>query len=401
MHEIERFAVYTIPLEAPSPSLSAVTRYISWKATATVRPTLINRVFGIPLLYKVLVANAAVVVLGATIGTLITVRTVHDQDDPRSYGLITIFAIVGIILSLVVNFIVLRAAFQPLDRLAEVAELIRLGDFSRRVRPSLFSDAQLARLGASFNETLDELDDDRTRLRELTSQVIHAQEDERKRIARELHDDTAQVLFAQLLRLTALKSSESSEVREVAESLEASTVDAIEGVRRLALELRPPALDDLGLRDALEELAQRYGEQHGMNVDYEWQGSRGRLPKELELVLYRIAQEALTNIVKHSQATHATIVLQRQPREVVLKVTDNGTGFEQLNTISRDQRGLGLGIFGMVERTALVGGVLKVMPAEPHGVSIVATVPLARAEKILDRPSRHALGEPVNGEADR
>ena len=363
-----------------------------------MRPSLINRIFGIPLLYKVLAANAVVVVLGATVGTLITVRTVHDQDDPTSYWLIMIFAIVGIIMSLAVNFVILRAAFQPLDRLAEVAELIRLGDFSRRVRPSLFSDPQLARLGASFNETLDELDDDRSRLRELTSQVIHAQEEERKRIARELHDDTAQVLFAQLLSLTALKSSETKEVRAVAESLEVSTVNAIEGVRRLALELRPPALDDLGLHDALGELAQRYSDQHGMTVDYEWKGSRERLPKELELVLYRIAQEAMTNIVKHSRATHTVMVLQRQQREVELKVSDNGIGIDQLNSMTRDHRGLGLGIFGMVERTALVGGELKVMPATPHGASIVATVPLARAQKILDRTPPRAAGGPVNGE---
>src|SRR5699024_2940299 len=99
---------------------------------------------------------------------------------------------------------------------------------------------------SSFNETLDELEEDRNQLRALTSQVINAQEDERKRIARELHDDTAQVLFAQLLSLTALQASAHEEVRAVASTLESSTVDAIEGVRRLALELRPPALDDLG-----------------------------------------------------------------------------------------------------------------------------------------------------------
>jgi len=341
--------------------------------------TFIQRIFGIPLLYKILLANGAIVVVGATIGTLITAHTVHGVDDPTNFGLIATFALVGCVLSLLVNFIVLRAAFQPLDRLAEVAEGIRLGDFSRRVRPSTFSDAQLAKLGASFNETLDELEADRNQLRELTSQVIHAQEDERKRIARELHDDTAQVLFAQLLRLTALKGSEHEEVRKVAESLESSTVDAIEGVRRLALELRPPTLDDLGLEAALGGLAQRYGEQHGLTVAYEWRGSRERLHEELELILYRIAQEALTNVVKHARATHVNIVLDRGQHHVALKVTDNGIGFDPAALTARDERGLGLGIFGMVERTALVGGTLKVIPEVPRGVSIVAVVPLAVA----------------------
>jgi two-component system, NarL family, sensor histidine kinase UhpB len=344
----------------------------------------IQRIFGIPLLYKVLLANGAIVVLGATIGTVITANTVHDMDDPTSYWLIGTFAIVGVVLSLTVNFLVLRAAFQPLDRLAEVAERIRTGDFSKRVRPSLFSDPQLAKLGASFNETLDELEADRNQLRELTSQVIHAQEDERKRIARELHDDTAQVLFAQLLSLTALKSSEYEPVRSVAATLEHSTVDALEGVRRLALELRPPALDDLGLWAALGELAQRYGEKHNVEVDYDWQGSRERLPGELELVLYRIAQEAMTNVVKHSRASRASIVIERHASEVILTVTDNGIGFEPTPEIVRDERGLGLGIFGMVERTALVGGALRVVPVEPSGVSIVAVIPLALAERIME-----------------
>lgn len=351
----------------------------------------VSKVFGIPLLYKVLLANALIVVMGATLGTLITARIVHDQNETASLLLIGAFALVGIVLSLTVNFVVLQAAFQPLDRLAEVAEVIKSGDFSKRVRPSLFSDPQLARLASSFNETLDELGKDRDQLRELTSQIIHAQEDERKRIARELHDDTAQVLFAQLLRLAALKSSEDHILRDAAEMLEASTVEAIEGVRRLALELRPPALDDLGLREALADLAQRYGEQGGIEVNYQWHGHRGRLPHELELVLYRIAQEAMTNVAKHSGADRAEIILDRDVDKVVLRVTDNGRGFDPAAVTSRDERGLGLGIFGMVERTTLVGGSLHLEHTSPTGVTVVAVVPLARARKIMTHrlPRKH------------
>lgn len=346
-----------------------------------------HRILGIPLLYKVLLANAVIVVLGATIGTLITVRSVHGNDDPAEYWLIALFACGGTVLSLLVNYLVLRAALQPLDRLAEVAERVRRGDFSRRVRPSRFPDPQLARLGSSFNETLDELAADREQLRQLTSQVINAQEDERKRIARELHDDTAQVLFAQLLGITALRSSDNETIRTAAESMAESTVDALEGVRRLALELRPPALDDLGLWAALGELAQRYGEKYQLAVAYDWHGSRERLPADLELVLYRIAQEAMTNIIKHAGATEASIDVERRSGEVVLTVSDNGRGFDPGLPTVRDERGLGLGIFGMVERTALMGGGLRVEPMEPHGTSIVAIIPLAHAVRIMSRAS--------------
>ncbi|MDQ4045660.1 MAG: sensor histidine kinase [Chloroflexota bacterium] len=343
-----------------------------------------RRLVEVPLLYKILLANGMIVVLGATVGTLVTAHTVRSASDPLSYTLITVFAFVGFVLSIGVNYVVLRAAFQPLYRLGEVAEGIRQGDFSRRVRPSTFSDPMLARLGASFNETLDELEQDRDRLRELTSQILDAQEDERKRIARELHDDTAQVLFAQLLRLTALKSSEHEAVRASAEALEQSTVDAIEGVRRLALELRPPALDDLGLWAALGELAQRYEERYDLEVDYEWRGSRERLAKELELVLYRIAQEAMTNVVKHARASHAQLALSRSADEVALSITDDGVGFDVGRASSRDDRGLGLGIFGMVERSSLVGGSMRVIQLRPHGARIEARVPLALVERIME-----------------
>lgn len=344
----------------------------------------IRRLFDMPLFYKVLLANGMIVVAGATVGTLVTAHTVRGVADPLSYTLIGMFAFAGFVLSLTVNFIVLRAAFQPLDRLAEVAEGVRQGDYSRRVKPSTFADPQLARLGASFNGTLDELERDRDHLRGLTSQIINAQEDERKRIARELHDDTAQLLFAQLLRLTALKSSEQEPVRAVAGALEQSTVDAIEGVRRLALELRPPALDDLGLWSALGELAQRYEDQLGMSVEYSWQGSRERLPGELELVLYRIAQEAMTNVVKHAQATRICLKVFRRAGHVTLVIVDNGQGFDPKVVMIRDERGLGLGVFGMAERASLVGGSLLVEPAEPHGTRVQATVPLALAERIME-----------------
>lgn len=344
-----------------------------------------QRIFGIPLLYKVLVANALIVVAGAVVGTTVTSMTVSNDDEAISVGLIAAFVVIGGALSITVNYLVLRAAFQPLDRLAEVADVIRTGVFSARVRATLFSDPQLARLAESFNETLDELEQDRNQLRQLTSQVIHAQEEERKRIARELHDDTAQGLFAQLLTITAMKSSRHTDVQQVAESLEASTVEAIEGVRRLALELRPPALDDLGLREALADMAQRYSEQTDIPVGYQWNGPRERLPAELELVLYRIAQEAMTNVLKHAHASRADITVTQVDADMVLTIVDNGQGFDPDTVVQRDVRGLGLGVFGMAERTSLVGGNLGIEAAEPYGVRVVATVPIGRMHKVLDR----------------
>jgi two-component system, NarL family, sensor histidine kinase UhpB len=337
-----------------------------------------RRLLHLPILYKVLIANAAVVVVGAIAGTWVTVATMEATSDEGAVGVLLVlgFVVLGVVLSVVVNYVVLRAAFQPLLSLQRAAEAVRAGDLAARATPTTFGDPQVARLAATFNGTLDELARDRTELRSLASQVVRAQEEERKRISRELHDDTAQVLFAQLLRLTALKSSPSAEVRATAATLEEMTAEALEGVRRLALELRPPALDDLGLLAALGDLAQRYGDQLGIPVDYQVRGARGRLPAEVELVLYRVAQEALTNIAKHAGATRVWIDLDRAPDDVTLSVRDNGRGFDLASATRRESAGLGLGLFGMEERVGLVGGTFRIWSRAGAGTEIFAFIPL-------------------------
>ena len=256
----------------------------------------------VSLFYRILFANAAVIGLGAVAGTAITTEITQRAPERSHLPLIVLFGAIGIGLSLLVNIVVLRAAFRPMMELNRIAAAIQNGDRDARAVLDRSTDPEMSRLARAMNETLDELADDRNQLRDLASQVIRAQEDERRRISRELHDDTAQILFAQLLQVTALKSAEEPHVQSIATSLEQSTVDALEGVRRLALELRPPALDDLGLADALTELCQRFQEQGNLTVSLEVRGMRARLAPDVELVLYRIAQEALTNIAKHARA---------------------------------------------------------------------------------------------------
>ncbi len=347
------------------------------KRAASSRAVLPWRLRRLPLLYKVLIANAAIVVFGAVVGTWLTVLTVRHSQDDDPYGLAFGFALLGTVLSVVVNFLVLRAAFRSLISLERTATAVRQGDLTVRAEPASFGDPQVAHLAETFNATLDELARDRGELRSLASQVIRAQEEERKRISRELHDDTAQVLFAQLLRLTALKASPNLEVSRAAGALEGSTAEALEGVRRLALELRPPALDDLGLLAALGDLAQRFGEQLGIPVDYQARGPRGRLPAEVELVLYRVAQEALTNVAKHARASHVWIDLDRTLEDVSISVRDDGRGFDPAAATASDGRGIGLGLFGMEERVALVGGKFKIWPRRGGGTEIFAFIPLS------------------------
>jgi two-component system sensor histidine kinase UhpB len=333
-----------------------------------------RRLGDVPLLFKVLIANVAIVVIGAVAGTYVTAATIQETNRQT---LAFVFAAIGIVASGLVNYAVLRAAFQPLESLERLADQVREGDLSARARVASASDPSLARLVDTFNLTLDELERDQGQLRQLAIQVIDAQEGERKRIARELHDDTAQVLFAQLLRATALKSSRHEEVRSTAEQLESLTVEAIESVRRLAHELRPPALDDLGLREALEALAQRFSDTNQIEIDLDLSEFRSRLRPEVELVLYRVAQEALTNVGKHAGATRVTIVLRQGADSIDLSIDDNGIGFDPDAAAIRDEQGLGLGLFGMEERVSLVGGFLAIRQLVPRGTRVAATIPTA------------------------
>ena len=200
--------------------------------------------------------------------------------------------------------------------------------------------------------------------------VVEAQELERRRLARELHDQTGQELTSVLLGLKAVEEAGSDEERAQAlAAVRGQVVETLHDVRRLAVELRPKALDDFGLVAALERLRETFAEQTGMRVDFEAQIG-DRLPSDVETALYRIVQEALTNIVKHAQAGAVSIVLTRSARSITAVIEDDGRGF----ALDEDRDGLGL--LGMGERLALLGGKLKLEPTRGAGTTIVAEVPL-------------------------
>ena len=342
------------------------------------------------LFNRILLSNAAIVVLGAVAGTWLTSVIVRRAPNEMMVPLAGLFAVLGIVLSVLVNIVVLRAALAPLVQLRQAAQAVRSGDLAARAPISAQADVEMTDLAETLNATLDELARDHAQLRSLSSQVVRAQEEERRRIARELHDDTAQLLFAQLLRVTALKSSPIDEVRSAGAELEDSTVEALEGVRRLALELRPPALDDLGLADALADLAQRFLAQSRITIDYRVSGSRARLPADVELVLYRVAQEALTNVAKHARPRAVSMDLDRAQSDVSISIRDDGCGFDPGMQTGHASTGIGLGLFGMQERVNLVGGSFRIWSRPSGGTEVFAFVPLdqraptMRTSEVLD-----------------
>jgi signal transduction histidine kinase len=206
--------------------------------------------------------------------------------------------------------------------------------------------------------------------RDALQRVVEGQELERRRLARELHDETGQALTSILLGLKSLEETGHGD-GEALGKLRELVVQTLQDVRRLAVELRPTALDDFGLPAALERLVNGFAEQTGATVELESRLGDDRLPADVETALYRIVQEALTNVVKHAQAERVSIVLQRKDGIVTAVIEDDGRGFP-----SGDGAG-GLGLVGMKERVELVQGRLKIETAEGKGTTLVVEVPVS------------------------
>jgi len=218
------------------------------------------------------------------------------------------------------------------------------------------------------------------RLQQLSSQVLTAHEGERKRIARELHDDTAQALTSILVRLRLLeRSAGDGDIRQSLKELRALTANTLDSVRRMAVDLRPIALDDLGLVAAIRSYVERFLLHWPVRVEFSSQGLQRWLPATVELVLYRVTLEALSNVAKHSGASWAKVTLSRRKSVVTATVQDNGHGFDVDAAMGPGQAGLGL--FGMRERLALVDGWLQIESSAGEGTLVTARVPLYRWEQ--------------------
>jgi two-component system, NarL family, sensor histidine kinase UhpB len=334
-----------------------------------------HALLGLPLFLKVLVANCIVVLVGVGLGTWFTLTFVADPSGAVHWPAVAVMIVVGFGGSVLINAAVLTLALQPLHALERTVDRVAAGDLSARAQPVLFRDPDVERLGETLNTMLDVLGEHRGLLQKLSEQVLNAQEDERKRIARELHDETAQSLTTLLIRLKILERARSiNEFKSQIDELRELTAQTLEAVRVLAVELRPSTLDDLGLVAALESYTEGFAGRIPLPLDFSAHGfDDARLPPQVELVLYRVVQEALTNSAKHASAHRVRVELRRNRDEVVARVADDGEGFNVEEVMRSRERGLGL--FGMQERLALVQGQLVIDSNPGNGTRIEAHVP--------------------------
>ncbi len=336
--------------------------------------TLRQRLLSIPLAYKILIANSAIVAVGAIAGTIITVWHVRQFPDDVHFELILLFGTVGIIISFLVNNWIVQRALEPLDRLQDAVDKVRRGDQRVRVVLGDNSDERFDRLADTFNQMLDQLDENAVVLQKLSHRLLQAQEEERQRLARELHDEAAQALTSLLVHLRLLERAHTPEEAQArVQELRELTAQALEEVRRVALDLRPTILDDLGLAPALEWRVDEFNKADDVQATIKIRGLERRLPAETELALYRVSQESLSNVAKHAQAQHVNVALVAQNGDIMLEIQDDGCGFDPACPYADDVHGLGL--IGMQERMAMIGGNLTIQSAAGAGTSIRAIAP--------------------------
>lgn len=335
-----------------------------------------QRLLRLPLFNRVLLGNSLVIVAGAVGGTLLTRHLAITQD----LWLIVLFAAAGILLSLLVNYLVIRSALRPLEQLRAMVELIQAG--AAGLEPAAFAgaDHDTLRLAQAVDSMLARLEDHRRQLRALSQRALAAQEDERKRIARNLHDDTGQslsTLIIELERLEVRPPADAQALRARLTAARALATRTLEDLRTLVLGLRPSMLDDLGLVPAIRWYARSQLEPTGLRLELALPEAGPRLESEIETALFRIAQEAIHNIQRHAAARTVRIALREGPGALVLEVEDDGCGFEPRAAPSRPAAAPRLGLLGMRERAELAGGALEVESAPGRGTRLRVRVPQA------------------------
>lgn len=319
-----------------------------------------KRFSGLRLLWRVFAINATLLVV-ATLLLALTPVTIHAP-----IALVEVVVLVlGLVLMLAANLLLLRYTLGPIERLVarmRTVDLLRPGQ-----QLIARGGVEVEELVAAFNQMLERLELERW---ESGRRTLHAQESERRRIASGLHDEVGQVLTGVLLQLDSLAALGREDRTNAIEETKQAVRQALEEVRRIARELRPEMLEQLGLVSALTELSQRFADQTGIRVERHFAPGLPSLSGEAELAIYRVAQESLTNVARHAHATRVELALEPGACSVVLRVGDDGRGMAGLTT--PDSYG---GLRGMRERALLVGGALAIRQGSSGGVEIRLEVP--------------------------
>ena len=314
------------------------------------------------LLWRVFLANVVVLLVALALLTFSPI----EVSSPIKFGQFLLL-FVGFVVLVTMNLVLMRRVLAPLLRLTEVMTSIDPDTPGTRLEPEDPRSAEGRALAHAFNGMLDRLESAR---REAARTALEAQESERLRVAQELHDEVGQTLTAVTLQAERAAAGDPAHANEALRDVANAVRDSLDEVRRIARELRPEALDDLGLVNALIALCNRLDGQDGPRIERDLQGNLPPMPPEVELVVYRIAQEGLTNAVRHAKAHTITLWVQGDAESVALRVRDDGVG------MPRELPAGTSGIAGMRERAILVGGRFSIESVPRRGTEVRLRIPL-------------------------
>lgn len=337
-------------------------------------------IWRLSLFEKVILANTLMLICEALVGLWVTSHSLESHH----YLIDTTFIVGATIVTLAINILLLRASFRPLFSLLQTIRAISAGRTHVRAA-TLPTSAEIGELARAFNGMLDRLEAAR---RAQAILILQAQEEERRRVALELHDESGQNLTALLVHTEILQQSlqalpAASLTNDAREQLRAGLQQltrlaqrTLESIRVLSLQLRPAVLDDLGLHAAMRWLAEDGRERLHIDVDLHLESrADGEVKREYsqlyETTLFRVAQESLTNVARHAQATRVSIALLEDEKKVCLRIHDNGRGYQT------ERESSGLGIRGMRERVALLNGAFHLTSEPGGGTTIEVVLPLA------------------------
>jgi two-component system sensor histidine kinase UhpB len=312
------------------------------------------------LYWRIFAINAGLLI-AATLALAVSPATV-SSDLPLREVLVLIF---GVVLVLVLNLVLVRRTLDPLRRLTAAMRSADLLEPRARLVAG-GGGSEVLELTQAFNDMLGRLENER---RESGRRAVAAQEQERRRVALELHDEVGQLLTGVVLGLDGLSGTVAEDVRPRVASLQGMVREGADHLREIARGLRPESLEELGLRSALIGLTTAVADRSGLQVAREIDTALPVLSAETELVVYRVAQEALTNVVRHADASRVVVALSRRDRDLELQVSDDGQGLDP----AADRAGRG--ISGMRERAAYSDGTLTVHSVPGQGTTVTLRLP--------------------------
>lgn len=341
------------------------------------RPGWLDRLLRWPLRRKILVANAAALGLATGVGAWLASRPGGPGGGPPAWALVAGAASAGVLFSAAFDLAVLRLALSPLAALERAAARIGAGGSpeTNRVPDQPLADRDLERLIRVFNHMVDGLARHRRRLRELAVRAMEAGEAERRRVARQLQDDTAQRLASLLVNVRLARRADDPEERDRRlEAMRAETADVLEAVRRIARGLHPPELDEIGVDRAVRAFVRGLWGPGGPETELDLAPVEDCLDEEARRTLYRILQEALINVHDHARADRVAVRIARGRDRVVGEVVDDGVGLPR-DLGGRHREGESLGLLGMRERARHAGGRLSLAGRPGAGTRVRVELP--------------------------